>query len=489
MKSFLLLLAGLAAGFQNSSVTTLFSDNPIWVIFDDQIETNVLQFIDAFEQSKVFFDLSKPLKEFCSSCVHENVNYLVFIDEVERLAALMDKLKSHQNYNPKLKHLLVGEQKLERKDLEGCFRILWGQDVYNAAILTLNDTSVVTWFPYSKRSNCGRNINIKRNSAAPFSNKIPRVFRNCPIKVMWKKFLFITTNPDAKPLGVINQILDILSRKMGLVLDFERQENEIVLQEHHNRTPIVRLTKYVVQNKIGVIANMYGPSIALFMDNRLELSTTLSLSKEMWLLPRRQRLPIIQAFISALTPQEYFYISIALIIFFFVWHLAFSNAVSVSVVDVIRIFLQQPVPRVPGNSRRLLLIFGLFFAIHIGYLYCSQLIRVLYRPFYPAPFKTLEEVLEKTQWKFDCPPHAAAIQRNKNETIWRMMQARNNADQNERNTFSVELKMQMLNPKNVVQIAHYDLYNVHNPQDLEILEEQVRFIAFLVTHLSQLVST
>lgn len=461
--SLMSLLCLVASTSLNSFVTQHFTDNPIWVIFSENIPNENL----SFAQTKILFDLSKPLEEFGNKYVHQWVNYLIFLDNATNLADLIQKLTSIQNYNTKQKHLLVIEQESNSKEY---FKILWQHDIYNVVILVRNTTTITTWYPYNKKSNCGNTIMVKKAGVVPFNKKIPKTFKNCPVKLIWKNFLFMTTNPNAKMLGAINQMLLLIGKKIGLQMNFEINENVLVNEEHLNRTQNLRLTKYIMENKIDVVSNIYGPSIAIFIDNRLEMSLPISLFVDMWLLPAKHPIPIIEAFISALTLQEYLLIATSFIVFTCVWRFTSKN-----LFNVVRIFLQQPTFHVNSNPQKLLLIFGLFFTIHIGYLYSSQLLRVLYRPVYPPSYKTLEEVLEKTDLKFHYPLYASAIQKSKNEILWKMIEKRKIADVVERVYSDLEeRKRHFFSLDEVLEIGSYDLYYVHNPQDLEILEEQVR---------------
>lgn len=444
-------------------------DNPVWVVFTKSEQVKDL----LFPQTKILFNVLAPLNEIGNTFVHQRVNYLILADTAENSLFLIAKLTRLVNHNTKQKHLLVLETKIDQATMEEIFKALWRVSVYNVAIVS--DDVVSTWYPFGKKSNCGNKIVTKLTKQA-FDGKIPKTFTKCVVKVTWKNYLFLSTGPNAEMLGAINQMLLLIAEKIGLTMDFEAKENHLVYEEHFNRTPTALLSKYVLENQIDVISNLYGPSIALFIDNRLEMSIPLSIYEDLWLLPQKKPKPIVEAFVSALTLQEYLLIAATFLLFTFIWSFASKN-----LFNVVRIFLQQPTSNVQTTSNKLLLVFGLFFTIHIGYFYSSQLLRVLYRPVYPVSYKTVEEVLQKSDLKFNYPVYASEIQRNRNELLWREMEKRK-SDVVVGSIYPSweSRKQQFLGLNEVLRISNYDLYYVHNPQDLEILEEQVgKFYKYL----------
>lgn len=441
-----------------------FSDNPICLVFSEEISISLL-----FTQSKIWFNVSKPLNEFNSKFLQQRVNYLVIAKDIENLIAVVREMILNQNYNPKQKHLILVQKHLNLAELKRCFELLlWQYDIYNVVITTNNSTRFKTWHPYGEKSSCGNSVVIESDSKTPFSNKMPSRFTKCKVKVMWKQYPVLTTSSKNESLGVINQMLLTIGEKIGLTMHFQQEENQLVYEEFINRTPTTRLAQYTTENRIDIVANKYGPSIAMYLDLPLELSFPFTVQEDLWLLPSKQPLPSVEAFLSALTFGQYLLISITFLSFMFIWRFASNNFF-----DVIRIFLQQPVYGIKNDTKKVLLICGLFFTIHMGAFYSSQLIRVLYRPVYPPSYKTLEEVLDKTDLKFSYPNYAGGILENKNVELWKRVEARTEEVLMSKIYTDMERKRRFLYLDGVFEIGSYDLYYVYNPEDLEILEEQV----------------
>lgn len=462
-KLYLAFLIGAVTASLDSFIEKHFSDNSICLVYTTEID-----YMLSSAQSKILFNVLHPLIEFGSKFVHHRINYLVIAKDVENLALVIKKLVINQNYNTREKHLVLMEESLSSEDLERCFALLWQQDIYNVVIRTKNNTSFSTWHPYGKKSCCGNKVVTKINATEPFSNKIPSRFTNCKIKLIWKYYPVLTTNPKEHPLGVINQMLLLIGEKVGLKMHFPQKENQLVYEELFNRTPTTRLAQYTRKNKIDIVANMYGPAVTQYLNETLVTSLPFTIHEDYWLLPSKKPLPSIESFLSALTFQQYLIISITLFSFMLVWRLA-----SDSFFDAIRIFLQQPIHGSTNYTKKMLLIFGLFFAIHVDLLYSSQLIRVLYRPVYPDSYKTLKEVLDKTDLKFSYPSYAGKILENRDIKLWKRVEARTKEVLISRIYRGMERRNRFLYLDGVLEIGSYDLYYVYNPQDLEILEEQV----------------
>lgn len=438
-------------------------ENPILLVFKKEICCDLW-----FLQNKIILNISKPFEEFGSEYIHKKVNYLLIIKDEEDLLFIIKRLALNPNYNTKEKHLIVTEKTLDGKRLKHCFELLWQQNVYNVVITTKNTNTITTWYPYGNNSNCGNNVVIEINITTPFSNKIPKTFTNCKVKLIWKSYSILTTNPKDSMLGFNNQMLLLIGEKNGLDMHFEPEENKLVYKEIFNKTHTVQLAQYVTENKVDIIANMYSTDSSKLLDKGLEISSTCILHKSLWLLPSKQPLSSIQAFLSALTLQQYILNLFTFFSFLFVYRLASKNFFI-----VIQIFLQQPIHSTTKGVTKLLLILGLFFTIHMGFLYSSQLIRVLYRPVYPPSFKTLKELLEKTDLKFSFTSYAIEILQKRNTELWKKLETRTAEVFMSMLSSNVERKNKFLNLKGVLQIGFYDLYYINNPQDLEILEEEV----------------
>lgn len=203
------------------------------------------------------------------------------------------------------------------------------------------------------------------NATAPFSNKIPSRFTNCKVNLIWKKYPVLNTHPKEKPLGVMNTILLLTGDKIGLRMHFPQEENQLIYDELLHGNITTQLGQYTTKHSVNIVANVYGVIANLYLDKSLETSIPLTIHKDMWLLPLKQLLSLIKAFLSALTFQEYLLILISFISFTFIWRFASNN-----LFDAIRIFLQQPIRSSNTNdTKKLLLICGLFFTIHMGLLY------------------------------------------------------------------------------------------------------------------------
>lgn len=463
-KLHLALLIGAVTASLDSFIEEHFSDNTICLVYTTEINYGIL----PSAQPKILFNVSNLLNEFDSKLFHQRINYLVIVKDVENLVLVIRKLIINQNYNTKEKHLIFIEEDLDSVNLENCFALLWQEDIYNVVIKTANNTSFSTWHPYGKKSSCGNKVVIEINATTPFSNKIPSRFTNCKVKLIWNYYPVLTTNPNGHPLGVINQMLLLIGEKIGLNMHFPQEENQLVYEELFNRTPTTRLAQYISKNRIDIVANMYGPAVTLYLNKTLVTTLPFTIHEDYWLLPPKQPLPSIESFISVLTFQEYVLTSITLFSFMFVWRFA-----SDSFFDAIRIFLQQPIHGNTNYAKKMLLISGLYFAIHVDLLYSSQLIRVLYRPVYPASYKTLNEVLDRTDLKFSYPLYVGRILQNRDIKLWKRVEARTEEVLTSRIYKNVERKKRFLNLEGVLEIGSYDLYYVYNPQDLEVLEEQV----------------
>lgn len=464
---FAFLISAITASF-DTFIEKHFTDNPICLIFNEKINSALF-----FKQNKILFNVSKPLNEFGSKFVHHRINYLVIVNDIENLIVVLKEMMLNQNYNTKQKHLILVQKHLSLAELNRCFELLlWQHDIYNVVITTKDSTSFWTWHPYGKKSNCGNSvIIIESNSKTPFSNKIPSRFTKCKVKVMWKEYPVLTTSSKDKSLGVINQMLLIIGERIGLKMHYQQEESQLVYEEFINKTPTTRLAKYIAENRIDIVANKYGPSIAMYLDLSLQPSFPFTVQEDLWLLPSKQPLPSVKAFLSALTFGQYFLISITFLSFMFIWRVASNDFF-----DVIRIFLQQPVHTITNDTKKVLLICGLFFTIHMGALYSSQLIRVLYRPVYPPSYKTLEEVLDKTDFKFSYPGYASVILENKNVELWKRVEARTEEVLMSKIYTNIERMRRFLHLDGVFEVGSYDLYYVYNPEDLEILEKQVSLL-------------
>lgn len=462
----LALLGGLVAASLHTFIQKHFSESPILLAYNERFD--LIDHDLSFTRDKILFNVSIPLNEFDSKLLHRRVNYLLIVKDVENLVFVIKKLTLNENCNTKEKYLVLMEKNLDTKQLEYCFALLWQYDIYNVVVTTRNNTSFSTWYPYAKKSRCGNTVVTVANAIAPFSNKIPSRFTNCKVTLMWKYYPVLTTNPKEKPPGMINQMLLLLGKSMGLTIHFQHRENQLIYEEVFNRTLTKRLAEYTTKNKIDIVANMYGSIATMYLDKPLEASTPFTVHEDMWLLPPKQPLPSVEAFLSALTIPQYFLISATFLSFMFAWRLVASNSF-----DAIRIFLQQPIHGTTNNTKKVLLIFGLFFTIHVWFLYSSQLIRVLYRPVYPSSYKTLEEVLDKTDLKFSYPSYAGNILQGKDVNLWKRVKARTEEVLVSRIYTSEERKKRFLYLEGVLEIGSFDLYYIHNPQDLEILEEQV----------------
>lgn len=467
-KVYLAFLIGLVTASLDTFIEKHFSDNPICLVFNEDINYGLF-----FTQSKILFNVSKHLNEFGSKFVHQRLNYLLIVKDVENLISVVNKLILNHNYNTKQKHLIVVKENLNTKELNSCFSLLWQQNIYNVVITTAENAAFITWHPYGKKASCGKNVVTKTNATAPFSNKIPSRFTNCKVNLIWKKYPVLNTHPKEEPLGVMNKMLLLMGDKIGLRMYFPQEENQLVYDELLHGNITTQLGQYTTKNSVDIVANVYGVVALLYLDKSLELSISLTVHKDMWLLPPKQPLPLIKAFLAALTFQEYLLISISFLSFTFIWRLTSNNYF-----DVTNIFLQQPIRggTIKNDAKRLLLICGLFFTVHMGLLYSSQLIRVLYRPVYPPSYKTIEEVLDKTDLKFSYPAHFGKVLKERDVKLWKRIEARTEELLVSKIYTSTERKRRFLHLKGVLDIGSYDLYYVYNPQDLEILEEQVSLL-------------
>lgn len=463
---YIFLLATLSYASLDNFIKTHFADNTIFFIFTEELNVNL-----TITQSIIMFNVTKRFEEFGSEYEHKKINYFLIVRNEENLEFIIKKLILNQNYNTKQKHLIFVEEDLDAEGIKRCFELMWQHDIYNIAVTTKGNTNVSTWYPYQRESNCGKNIIIETNAIAPFNDKIPKIFTNCKIKLSWKEHSLLTTNPRKTVLGFSNQMLLLIGNKSGLIMEFEQEENQLIYKELYNRTQTVELAEYVIKNKIDIIADMYAVAVSKYVDKQLEMSTSCVLFRSLWLLPRKQPLPPFKAFLSALTIDEYL-----LILFTFLAFMIAYRFLTNSYFDAIRIFLLQPSHSTTNSITKLLLIFGLIFTIHVNFLYSSQLIRVLCRPVYPVSYRTLEEVVEKTELKFSYTANTIEMLQKKSAELWKKIEARTDKVMVSRIQKNWERKKKFLYPKGVVEIGFYDLYYINNPQDLELLEEQVRSV-------------
>lgn len=89
---YLALLIGLVTASLDTIIEKHFSDNPILIVFNEEISYDLF-----FTQSKILFNVSKPLNEFGSKFVHQKLNYLLIVRDVKNLVYVVNKLILNQN--------------------------------------------------------------------------------------------------------------------------------------------------------------------------------------------------------------------------------------------------------------------------------------------------------------------------------------------------------------------------------------------------------
>lgn len=374
--------------------------------------------------------------------------------------------ESLMEYNNKAKYLLSINDHIDDNDLRRCFNLFWKYDVYNLAVILKNGAH--TWYPYSKH-----NI-ILTNITQPFSNKIRKTFHQHPVKLIWSPVYIFTTPPYQKTLGIVNQILLLIGEKIGLKMLFDQEEEPFAVSEHRKKVKAVNLTRIVVEENVDIVANAYGPSIALITDESLELSFPITGHTDYWLLPRRKPLTVLTSLILALTPLQYSLIAISFFSVTITWYFSNSKVESFfsNIFPVFKMLLLQPISRINNKHQKILFFFTWFFAAHITFLYTSHLYTLFYKPAYPQPFETLEEVLEETDYNFAYTSYVGSIVRNLSVNNWIQIEGRSMPQMYNRKT-RTEI---MCGLKDLVfSIGNLDLLGVLNPRDVEMLPDKVRF--------------
>lgn len=430
-------------------VNNHFLDQTICVIYSN--ETLIPSYLLHLEHPKTFY---------CKRSHYNKYNHLIIIKGMEELKRIAENL---MEYNNKAKYLLKINDPIDHNDLRRCFNILWSNDVYNLVVLVKNDAH--TWYPYSKQKI------ISTNLTHPFSNKIPKTFYQHPVKLIWSPVFIFTTPPHQKTLGYINRILILIGEKIGLKMLFDKEEEPFAVSEHRNKVKAVNLTRIVVEEKVDVVANAYGPSIALITDKTVELSFPITSHTDYWLLPRRKPLTVLSTLIFALTPLQYLLIAISFLLVTITWYFSKSKqeSFSSSLFSVFKILLLQPI-RINNKHQKIIFLFSWFFAAHITSLYTSHLYTLFYKPAYPQPFTTLEEVLDETNYNFAYTSYVESIVRNLSENNWIQIESRKLPQLYNAKTRS-EI---MCGLKDLVfSIGNLDLLGVLNPQDVEMLPEKV----------------
>lgn len=461
MSKFSLLLLSLTATMAFSkqlnelllwSVQSFLLDAPICVIYTNEalLPLPLLH----LEHPKI---LQRPL--------NVEVNYLVIVNETQELVPISKKFAQYDN---KRKYLLFIKSEINETTLESCFKLFLNEDIYN--LVTITNVGMHTWYPYGETNKIIRVIPANN----PFTQKIPKTFHQHPVKLIWTPFELFTTPPTKPSLGYVNRILLLIGKKTNLKMLFSKKEEPMVYAEHLQRIKAANLTKIVLKNKVDVIAFLYGPSIALFIDENLSMSFPVTFHTDYWLLPRKQPLPSILLSFPPATTTKHLLVTLAFFITTITWYLSdFKKTFSSGFFSITAMFLQQPTNAITNNNttKRILMLFIFLFACQISTLYSSQCYTLLYKPPFPKSYKNIKEILDKTNYRFAYSQYAGAIARNLSETDWRRMEERKiphvQLSKINRKTIMSDLK------DLVLSVSNFDLLHVLNPQDLEILPEKV----------------
>lgn len=325
--------------------------------------------------------------------VDQPINYIVLVNDSMQINETLSKIFTWTQWHPQSKHLIATKELFDENKAKSALKILWDNDVYNAAIVSLNNFQGFTWYPFNAKNKCGFFINLKSLNACssfdPFANKFPRkLFKKCPVKISWYPSEIVVKSPyEPKNPGVFIELVFWIENRLGITPVYEKG---LALRNVIHKE--VSIEDEVDHKKIDVILNVLLYLFVSDMGNNLERSAPLFESERVWVMPQKKRIPAWCMFFNFFSFTMWMMLLIIFLILLVLWCFTRNSSISTSLIAITKLLLWQNVGKVNCLSKKIILACGSLFIIHFTLVFTSRLISTLTNPYLAQTAITLEDI-------------------------------------------------------------------------------------------------
>lgn len=243
----------------------LFPEHTISFTFDAHDEIYNFDLISSLPNPKMIQNIADGGMVADENYVDTQTVYFLAPNSFSDMRNHLEVLSKNPKWNNKLYHVIMPIQPIGSQKIKFLMKTY---EISTAIILKQNDSvAVFTTYPHKWK----KRLNYTNLCTANFeflNSMSKRVVGKCTFKMIWSGYPGITKNPYAKENpGLMVRLLDTVANIMNCTADYAKEANSLVLKEHTERKKLTQLTKYVIDNKVDIISNLYGPSVFLFKGN------------------------------------------------------------------------------------------------------------------------------------------------------------------------------------------------------------------------------